>query len=297
MAHPKSTTTTLPKAVSAPLDRIETALDAALTPLAESGQLLDAMRYAVLGGGKRIRPLLVWHWCIAAGAPGDRALPAACAIEFVHAFSLVHDDLPAMDDDDLRRGRPTLHRHAGEALAILAGDALCNGALLHILEQTEDPARAAAIALELARGTAGMVDGQVYDTLADPPGESDAERLEAIHRSKTGALITAACRMGVLSAEDHGSLEAATAYGRAIGLLFQVVDDLLDASGDEAAIGKRTGKDIAAGKLTYPGLLGGEASRAKARALHDEALAAVENLGDRAEPLALLVQYLLVRTH
>jgi len=287
----------MPESVSAPLGEIERALEAGVDRLAGSAQLRAAMRYAVLGGGKRIRPLLAWHWAVASGGDGPNALPAACATEFVHAFSLVHDDLPAMDDDDLRRGRPTLHKHAGEAMAILAGDALCNGALLHVLESVEDPSIAAGIALELARGTAGMVDGQVYDTLASAPGDTDEARLEAIHRSKTGALITAACRMGAISAGAGSEIiDRATDYGRAAGLLFQVVDDILDATASTEQMGKRTKKDFEAGKLTYPGLLGMDASRAKAQGLAEKALASLDGLPGETGPLADLVRYLVVRT-
>ena len=264
--------------------------------------LRDAIRYSALGGGKRVRPLLTWHWCAATGADAGSSLPSGAAVELVHAFSLVHDDLPAMDDDDLRRGRPTLHRHAGEAMAILAGDAMLNAATLLLVEQP----RAGELITELASGTAGMIDGQVYDTLGGPDdAASDLDRLHAIHRNKTGALIRAACRMGVLAgsaevgldpARERDLLDAATRYAEAIGLAFQIVDDLLDVTGTAEELGKAAGKDANAGKLTFPGVLGVEASRQEVDRLLGQALEAARRSGRAEQPLSALAKALAVRT-
>lgn len=273
----------------APLPTIEAALADALDRLFVPGPLLDAVRYAVLGGGKRIRPLLCWHAAHAADpGPPERALPACVAVEFVHAFSLVHDDLPALDNDDLRRGRPTLHRHAGEAAAILAGDALLNAAF-RVLGSAPGP-----LAGVLADATHEMVQGQVYDTLADAPGDAPIDRLRTIHALKTGALIRASCELGArIVGADPAPL---VSFGTSLGLLFQIVDDLLDAERSSEEVGKRTGKDAAAGKLTYPGLLGPDGARAEARRVQEQALAALAPLGPRARVLSDLTRALGSRT-
>ncbi|MEM1329966.1 MAG: polyprenyl synthetase family protein [Planctomycetota bacterium] len=287
--------------LAAPAQAVDAALASFLDGTPMSASLRDAIRYATLGGGKRIRPVLCWHWARGSGGEGRDALPAACALELVHAFSLVHDDLPAMDDDDLRRGRPTLHRHANEAMAILAGDAMLNLATRSLLEATGAP----RLIEELSEATVRMIDGQVFDTMGFAAGDEensgpDERRLRAVHKNKTGALIRAACRMGVLSAggdrpPNDETLEAATAYADAIGLMFQIVDDLLDAEGDEAATGKRTGKDAAAGKLTFPGVLGAESSRAEVASLLDQALKASAKAGPASDDLGMLARALASR--
>ncbi|HED54570.1 MAG TPA: polyprenyl synthetase family protein [Phycisphaerales bacterium] len=255
------------------------------------------MRYAVLGGGKRIRPLLVWFSCQAFGGEPTRALPAAAAVEFVHAFSLVHDDLPAMDNDDLRRGRPTLHIHAGQAMAILAGDALLSLAYDTLARAGLDSNTEIALIRELATGCAGMISGQVFDTLpgVDPPIDSRAA-LERIHRNKTGALIRAACRMGAICAgANTEAMHAITAYADSIGLMFQAVDDLLDVEQPTDHTGKRTGKDADAGKLTFPGLLGVQGTREQVEALLGRAIDGISPLGAPAEPLVQLAEQLARR--
>jgi geranylgeranyl pyrophosphate synthase len=262
-------------------------------------QLLEAMRYAVLGGGKRIRPLLTCATAECLGGDPRDALAGACAVEFIHAYSLIHDDLPAMDDDDLRRGRPTVHRAFGEAIAILAGDAL---QALAFETLTRDSAVPAAIRLTMveslarAAGWAGMVGGQTSDIDAASRPVS-IEALEAMHRAKTGALICAAIDLGALaaraSASTRGQLEA---FGRAIGLAFQVVDDLLDVTGTTAQLGKRVHADEAAGKSTFPGLLGVAATRTRAAALHEEAIAALRRAGIAAGPLHAIAQRVVERT-
>ncbi len=267
------------------------------------GNLREAVRYATVQGGKRLRPVLAWLCAEAVGGDGEASLPAGCAVECVHAFSLVHDDLPALDDDDLRRGRPTLHKHAGEAMAVLAGDALLTMAYWAIdgAGGAEGAGRRDALRRELTVGTLGMIGGQVYDTLGGMPAELDARaQLELIHRGKTAALLRAACRMGAICALPEGDadeerLEAVSAYGEAIGLLFQVVDDLIDVEQSAEVAGKRTGKDAEAGKTTYPGVLGLDESRRAADVLLESAQAAARRLG-KGEQLEELAVYMRWRT-
>jgi len=260
------------------------------------GNLKEAVRYALLGGGKRLRPVLAWHSCEALGAPGEKALHAGAAVELIHAFSLVHDDLPAMDDDDLRRGQPTLHVRSGEAMAILAGDAMMALAFGILAKQSETAEQAAALIRELAASATGMIVGQVYDTLGGLPAVSDREKLDLIHGNKTGALIRGACRMGgICAGADGGALEALTRYGEALGLMFQVVDDLLDAEGTPEHTGKRTRKDAPAGKLTSPAVLGIEGSRREVDRLLNLAVEAVEPLSAPAAGLRELARMLADR--
>jgi geranylgeranyl diphosphate synthase type II len=259
-------------------------------------RLAAAMRYSVLSGGKRLRPLLCLMAAEACGGDAEAALPAACALELVHTYSLIHDDLPAMDDDDLRRGRPTCHKAFDEATAILAGDALLTLAFEIVATQTR-PAEAALSCVRVlaeAAGASGMVGGQMADLEAEGRRGGSADELEAIHRRKTGALLRAPLRMGAIVAGADANCRAALDhYGRAVGLAFQIVDDLLDVEGDEAKLGKRIHKDFELGKWTYPGFLGVEGSRHRARQLADEAVAALAPLGAggdrlRALPLDLL---------
>lgn len=293
-----------PEALSLPLARIEADLTTSLDGLELPANLDAAVRYAALDGGKRVRPVLAWHCCAAALGTGDgsAALAACSAVELVHAFSLVHDDLPAMDDDDLRRGKPTLHRHAGEAMAILAGDAMLAGAFALLVARAPTPAAGAALVRELAAGTMGMIAGQVYDTLGGlPAGLDDAAKVRTVHEHKTGALLRAACRMGAISAFPDGVVPERVmgpieAYGSACGLMFQIVDDLLDVEQATEAVGKRTGKDAEAGKLTYPGVLGIEGARAEVWRLGALADRAVEALGPHAEPLRAIAGFLRERT-
>ena len=287
----------LPREVARPRDRIEAHLALVAASLHAPPSLRDAVAYALLAGGKRIRPLLAWHAAEACSSPGDAALPACAAVELVHAFSLVHDDLPALDNDDLRRGKPTLHLHAGEAMAILAGDAMLAHAFALLAESYPGPL-AASLASELSRACSRMIAGQVLDTLGwqgRAPESSPREHLEEIHRGKTGAMIEASARMGALVADaDRESLARITEYARAIGLMFQVVDDLVDVEQTSEHAGKRTGKD--AGKLTYPGVLGVEGSRALVASLREQALSAIRPLAEPAAPLAALCEHLAVRT-
>jgi geranylgeranyl diphosphate synthase, type II len=261
-------------------------------------RLAEAMRYSVLGGGKRLRPILCLLAAEACGAEGDAAMPAACALELVHTYSLIHDDLPAMDDDDLRRGRPTCHKAFDEATAILAGDGLLTLAFEVLVRHTRPPEAAAACVRALAEGAgpAGMVGGQMADLQAEGRTDGTVAALEAIHRRKTGALLRAALRMGALAAgAPEPVVRALDAYGVGVGLAFQIVDDLLDVHGDEVKLGKRVGKDSGLGKWTYPGFLGVEGSRQRARQSAEEAVAALAPLGDRGARLKALALGLLER--
>ncbi len=260
--------------------------------------LREAIAYVLEGGGKRVRPVLVLLSAEAAGGEREAALPAAAAIELVHSFSLVHDDLPAMDDDDLRRGRATLHRHAGEAMAILAGDAMLAHAFELLSDEVRPPGRAAALCRELSRATGEMIAGQVYDTVGGfEPALEPLERLRALHRHKTGALMRCACRLGALCAPSpEPALEALSAYGEAIGLMFQMVDDALDETQSTEHLGKRSRKDRSRRKLTYPGLIGMEATREAIEAQRQRAHACLAPLAPRSGALLALADWLAVRT-
>ena len=259
-------------------------------------RLLEAIEYSVMAGGKRLRPALVLECAAACGAVNDSAVAAAAAVELVHTFSLVHDDLPAMDDDDLRRGRPTNHKVFGEAMAILAGDAMVAMAF-EVLATDAQPRVAPALVSELARATGplGMIGGQVLDM----QGENTAlslDALRALHAAKTGALLTASCRMGAIAAAaTETQLDAVTLYGRSLGLAFQIVDDILDVTSTPAELGKATAKDAARGKNTYPTLLGLEGSRAEARRQLDLAFEAIKSLGPAADGLRVLARFVVER--
>jgi geranylgeranyl pyrophosphate synthase len=260
--------------------------------------LREAIQYSVFNGGKRLRPILTLLSCQAVGTPRNEALPASAAIELIHCFSLVHDDLPAMDDDNLRRGQPTLHIQTSEAMAILAGDAMVSLAF-EILSQdklTED--RRSSLVFELASAMSAMIAGQVYDTLGGfPQGVTDDEKLLLIDRNKTSALIRCACRLGAIrGGADPTQLDALTRYGESIGLMFQIVDDLLDVTQSTEHLGKATGKDHQAGKITYFGLHGLDACREKIASLDRQARKALVPLGDPARSLAELSSYLTTRT-
>ncbi len=282
-------------------ERIHAALAAYMQPREDCPERLrEAMAYSLLAGGKRLRPLLTLLACEAAGGDATHALPAACALEMVHTYSLIHDDLPAMDDDDFRRGRPTNHKVFGEALAILAGDALLTLAFEVMAREIQPPAVAAACCADLASATGecGMVAGQVVDIAAEELGLSSVAELEAIHRRKTGRLITCALTMGGRIAQvDTTALERLKKYGQAVGLAFQITDDLLDVSGDATKLGKGVGKDATAGKLTYPGLLGIEESQRRADQLIDEAYGLALTFGPRGQHLADLARFVARRDH
>jgi geranylgeranyl diphosphate synthase type II len=261
-----------------------------------------AMRYSVFAGGKRIRPVLMIAACEAVGGEAERVLPAACAMEMIHTYSLIHDDLPAMDDDDFRRGRPTNHRVFGEATAILAGDALLTEAFILLSNASVFAGIPAAIRLEVihliarAAGSLGMVGGQTVDMESEGK-QIDLPTLEYIHTRKTGALILSAIQSGaLLGGADGGAMAALTRYGEAAGLAFQVADDILDVVGEQEVLGKDVGSDQARGKATYVALLGLEEARGRARELRDLALEALDPLGGPAEPLRQIAHYIVDRS-
>lgn len=264
-------------------------------------RLIESIQYSLTAGGKRLRPALVlecWKACGGQDGPSAHrsALAAAAAIELIHTFSLVHDDLPAMDDDDLRRGRPTNHKVFGEAMAILAGDAMVTLAF-EILATDAEPAMVPALVRELARasGPEGMIGGQVLDM----EGENvslELQQLQRLHAMKTGALLTAACRLGATAAGAHASqLEAVTGYGKHLGLAFQIVDDLLDVTSTPEQLGKATRKDAGKGKNTYPSLLGLAGSQREADHQLAAAMKAIEPLGSHANVLRTLAKFVVQR--
>jgi len=262
--------------------------------------LHGSMRYSVFAGGKRVRPVLMLAACESVGGLLSQALPAACAMEMIHTYSLIHDDLPAMDDDDFRRGNPTNHKVYGEATAILAGDALLTEAfiLLSSPEEGGDPVARLRVIQEIghASGSRGMVGGQVVDMESEGKGEIDLATLSYIHTHKTGALIRASVRSGaILGGASAESLAALTRYGDAIGLAFQIADDILDVEGTTEELGKDAGSDQARGKATYPALVGLEASKARAQELVQMALDAVAPFDERAEPLRAIASYIVKR--
>ncbi|WP_343883135.1 farnesyl diphosphate synthase [Rhodanobacter caeni] len=294
---PPTTPSRLNPNLEALILRAEQALDHRLPAADQSpADLHRAMRYAVLGGGKRLRPLLVYAAAQALGVDGPQLDAAACAVELIHAYSLVHDDLPAMDDDALRRGRPTCHVVFGEAMAILAGDALQALAFEILADDTARQTRpetgmAMLRALGRACGAEGMAGGQALD-LAAVGQPLTLAQLEHMHACKTGALIRASVQLGALAAGgDADVLLALDEYASAVGLAFQVRDDILDVEGESSVIGKTAGKDAAAGKPTFPSIIGLDASRARLAELTDTALAAIAPLGTRGTLLQELARY------
>ncbi|HYW80607.1 MAG TPA: farnesyl diphosphate synthase [Thermoguttaceae bacterium] len=278
--------------------QVDVALHRHVEPGAGCPPLLrDAIAYSLLAPGKRLRPMLVLMAAEACGRSAESAMPAACAVEMVHAYSLIHDDLPAMDDDDLRRGQPTCHKKFDEATAILAGDALLTMAFEVLATQVSplDVAAACCAELAAAAGPSGMVGGQA-DDMAAPHVEGDLAALESIHRRKTGAMIRVSLRLGArIASADAEQLAALSDYGDQLGLAFQITDDLLDVQSNEATLGKRVGKDAGLGKLTFPGLLGIDQSLARAEQTVQRACRALEPLGSRAGSLEALAHYVLER--
>uniref|UniRef100_A0A7C3SK21 Polyprenyl synthetase family protein n=1 Tax=Desulfobacca acetoxidans TaxID=60893 RepID=A0A7C3SK21_9BACT len=264
-------------------------------------RVVEAMRYSLFAGGKRLRPILCLAGAEAVGGEAGEALPVACALEMIHTYSLIHDDLPAMDDDDLRRGQPTCHRQFDEATAILAGDALLTEAFRIMADAAPKFEGREGMLLEViqliaqAAGYQGMVGGQMLDLQAEGRKISLKE-LETIHRLKTGALLTASVRAGgLVGGGTRAEVTALTAFGEKFGLAFQITDDLLDVEGEAAEMGKSPGMDVKKGKATYPALLGVEEARKWAKELIEEAIADLQPLGERAEPLREIGRYLLVR--
>lgn len=276
-------------------DRVDHALRAQFDSCQGPSTLLEAMAYSLFAGGKRIRPVLT----LASSELFSQTLdpmPAACALEFIHTYSLIHDDLPSMDDDDLRRGRPTSHKKFGEAMAVLAGDALLTEAFGLVARAYGDtnPGVGLRISAEIAfaAGSAGMVGGQVLD-VRGTGGKPDMQGVEEIHRMKTGALIRAAVRCGAILAEaGELQLQSLTSYGESLGLAFQVADDILDVVGKNSQLGKTAGKDQSQGKQTYPALMGLEQARAYAFSLVDKAKESLSEFGQRAQALLDLANFI-----
>ncbi|MGB6383485.1 MAG: polyprenyl synthetase family protein [Syntrophobacteria bacterium] len=278
---------------------VEEALEVALPQQdGPETRVVEAMRYSLFAGGKRLRPILCLAASEAVGGDLKTAMPAGCALEMIHTYSLIHDDLPAMDDDDLRRGKPTNHKVFGEAIAILAGDGLLTEAFVLLSDYNSLlPERAVQVIGVIAEAASyrGMVGGQVVDILSQNK-RADLETVQQMHSRKTAALIAAATESGALTGKGSESQVAALArYGRAIGLAFQIADDILDIEGDTELLGKTTGADEARGKVTYPAAVGLERSRQTANEMVNDALAALEGFDDRANPLRSLANYIITR--
>ena len=260
-------------------------------------EVIKAMSYSLLDAGKRIRPVLVLEFCRVCSGDYNNAMPFACALEMIHTYSLIHDDLPCLDNDDLRRGKPSCHKVFGEDMALLAGDALLNLAFETALGTTADipNAQLAAYTLAKASGTCGMIGGQVIDVKSEGQTIS-MDVLREMHSKKTGALILAAAQMGcIIGGNDNAALAAASDYAINLGISFQIVDDILDAVGDEQLLGKPIGSDAENGKSTYVTLLGLEEARKQAGIYSEKALSALKYFGDQSQFLVELTNMLLKR--
>lgn len=263
--------------------------------------IFQAVRYSVFAGGKRLRPILCMASAEAVGGNCESVLPVACALELIHTYSLIHDDLPALDDDDYRRGMLTSHKVFGEDMAILAGDALLTEAFRLMSERTLmesiSPENLLTVIHDVAEaaGYFGMVGGQTVDVQSEGK-DVEKDVLQYIHTRKTGAMITVAVKTGaLLSNAGEAELKALISYGRHAGLAFQIADDILNVEGDRALLGKGTGSDAKRGKVTYPALMGLDASRLKAAELVENALAAIEKFDHKAEPLRMIARYIVER--
>jgi len=284
--------------------RVDAALDQYLPSTSDSAtRLQEAMRYAITNGGKRVRPVLTYATGSALGLPLERLDVVACSVEMMHAYSLVHDDLPAMDDDDLRRGQPTLHKKFDEATAILAGDAL-QALAFSVLAINPDVALNANARLQMiavlgeASGANGMAAGQAID-LESVGKTLTLEQLEDMHRHKTGALIRASARMAVLVSDltDEAIQQKIDSYADAIGLSFQIVDDILDITGDTQTLGKKQGADVALNKPTYPALMGLDGAKSYAKNMHHVAIDSLAGLGSEFDELRQLSEFIVERTN
>jgi len=294
--------------IKAYLARKRAAVDKALEALVPPATtfppvVFEAMRYSLFAGGKRVRPILAVASAEALGAGTAGLLPIACALELIHTYSLIHDDLPAMDNDDFRRGRPTCHKVYGEATAILAGDGLLNMAFEVLADQKRLKAVPARRMLDIisviaqASGVFGMVGGQIVDMQSEGK-DVDIPTLEYIHTHKTGALIRASVRVGALYAKaNEKRLKALTRYGEYAGLAFQIADDILDITGTQEQIGKDAGSDLKKGKKTFPGFYGIEESRRRAREVAERAIASLREFDRKADPLRELAKYIVTRVN
>jgi geranylgeranyl diphosphate synthase type II len=270
-----------------------------------TSNLHKAIQHSLFAGGKRIRPILSIASFEAAGGKGERILPFACALEMIHTYSLIHDDLPAIDNDDYRRGKPTCHKVFGEAIAILAGDGLLTEAFRLMTNQPPEDLRSSdgGVILDLvnevaqAAGVLGMVGGQVVDVESEGKGV-DLPTVQYIHARKTGAMILASVRVGAKMGGAKGEiLNALTSYGESVGLAFQVVDDVLNVEGKAALMGKKTGSDLSRGKATYPSVLGLEASKKKGKELVETAVDALKPFGPEADPLREIARFVATREY
>jgi geranylgeranyl diphosphate synthase type II len=279
----------------------ETALDNAI-PMRYPDKIYESMRYSLLAGGKRLRPILCLATCEMTGGTIEMAMPTACALEMIHTMSLIHDDLPAMDNDDYRRGKLTNHKVYGEDIAILAGDGLLAYAFEHVAISTQNvpTERVLQVIARLGRalGAAGLVGGQVVDLESEGKPDISLETLNFIHNHKTAALLEAcvACG-GVLTGVSSEDLQRLSRYAQNIGLAFQIVDDILDITATQEQLGKTAGKDQKANKVTYPKLWGLEESRTKAQQLIEAACVELDSFGDKAKPLIAIAQYIINRNH
>ncbi|BAZ47417.1 farnesyl-diphosphate synthase [Nostoc sp. NIES-4103] len=280
----------------------EAALDQAI-PVIYPEKIYESMRYSLLAGGKRLRPILCLATCEMIGGTIDMAMPAACAVEMIHTMSLIHDDLPAMDNDDYRRGKLTNHKVYNEAIAILAGDGLLALAFEFVATQTPQSVARDRVLQVIARlgralGAAGLVGGQVVDLDSEGKSDISLETLNFIHNHKTAALLEASVVCGgIVAGASSEDVQRLTRYSQNIGLAFQIVDDILDITATTEQLGKSAGKDIAAKKVTYPSLWGIEESRAKAQQLIEAACAELEPFGELAQPLQAIAHYITSRNH
>ncbi|NJK65568.1 MAG: polyprenyl synthetase family protein [Microcoleus sp. CSU_2_2] len=280
---------------------IELALDSAL-PVIYPEKIYEAMRYSLLAGGKRLRPILCIASCELAGGNAQMAMPTACALEMIHTMSLIHDDLPAMDNDDYRRGKLTNHKVYGEDIAILAGDGLLTYAFEFIASKTENvlPQQVLQTIAHLARasGSAGLVGGQVVDLESEGKIDVSLETLNYIHAHKTGALLEACVACGaILAGVSAAELQKLSRFAKNIGLAFQIIDDILDITATQEELGKTAGKDVQAGKVTYPSLWGIDESRRQAKQLVDDAKAQLATFGNKALPLLAIADYITSRSY
>lgn len=278
---------------------VEQALDQSIA-IAKPAKIYEAMRYSLLAGGKRLRPILCLATCDLMGGTVEMAMPTASALEMIHTMSLIHDDLPAMDNDDFRRGKPTNHKVYGEDIAILAGDGLLAYAFEYVVTQTQNvaPENILQVVACLGRtvGAAGLVGGQVLDLESEGKSDITAETLSFIHTHKTGALLEASVVSGaILANAKQADITKLSRYAQNIGLAFQIIDDILDITATKEQLGKTAGKDLEAQKATYPSLWGLEKSQAKAQELIDNAIAQLANYGTKAEPLRAIANYIITR--
>ncbi len=281
--------------------RVDKALDGFLPKEKTAPQTIHkAMRYSVFAGGKRLRPILCLAAAEACGGDPQKAMPAACAVEVLHTYSLVHDDLPCMDDDDLRRGRPTCHKVFGDGMAVLCGDALLTEAFLMLAQTAATPRyKVDAMIKELAltSGSRHLIGGQVMDLEGEGKSLTKAQ-LVLIHKAKTAALLTSSLRLGAMAVNaTPAKLDALTTFGECLGLAFQIIDDILDVTQSTEVLGKTAGKDANVAKATYPAIVGLEKSRKEAAVLTKKAMAALEVFGNKADHLHQIADFLLVREY